>query len=130
VEIQQRLLILEYIDIDVGCVPKNVSEHCYLVLNRSRANHIRIFENQPAFGSEGPSFDVPARFERRPPTLTASILDYAPHSPSELRYNLPFKPGLSLHPDSASPTRMWEWEELRTIFGKCLYRLRHRALPT
>lgn len=67
-EIQQRLLILEYIDIDVGCVPKTVSEHCYLVLNRSRANHIRIFENQPAFGSEGPSFDLPARFERRPPT--------------------------------------------------------------
>ena len=57
----------EYIDIDVGCVPKNVSEHCYLVVNRSRTNHIRDIENHD-FGSEGPSFDVPARFERRPPT--------------------------------------------------------------
>ncbi len=68
-----------------------------------------------AFGSEGPSLYVPARFKRRPQPSTASLLDYAPHSPSELRYNLLFKPRLSLHPDSASPTRMWKWKELRNI---------------
>ena len=28
--------------------------------------------------------------------MTASILDYAPHSPSQLRYNPLFKPGFSL----------------------------------
>ena len=68
-----------------------------------------------AFGSEGPSLYVPARAERRPPPLTASFLDYAPHSPPELTYNLLFEPRLSLHPNSASPTRMWKWKELRNI---------------
>ena len=52
-----------------------------------------------AFGSEGPSLYVPARAERRPPPLTASFLDYAPHSPPELTYNLLFEPRLSLHPE-------------------------------
>ena len=76
----------------------------------------------------GPS--QPKLFGLRGKPRIASIFDCALHGPSQPRYSLLFKPGLSLHPNSTSPARMWEWEKLRTVFWKCLHRLCHRALPS